>query len=154
MKNRGMFWLIWAVAFFPMLLAMVSYFGGVGQPQARVNNGQLVAAGMTLETLQLKSEQGIPYQADGTWRLLLLVGPGCTTACAVWRTQLPNLHAALGKDRNRVQYHEIRTDRERLANQLVLADPLGNMVMSYQLEQSAEAVLDDLTRLLKVSKLG
>ena len=75
MKNRGMFWLIWAVAFFPMLLAMVSYFGGVGQPQARVNNGQLVAAGMTLETLQLKSEQGIPYQADGTWRLLLLVGP-------------------------------------------------------------------------------
>ncbi|MEH6580147.1 MAG: hypothetical protein V7731_24095 [Amphritea sp.] len=154
MRNRGIFWLILSMAFLPLLLAMTSYFGGVWQPADRVNQGELLASGITLESLQLVDANGDIYKANGHWRLLLMVGSECQQECQQWRSRLVNLHAALGRDRDRLNYHEIKSKRHDLTDKILLADPLGNMVVSYRMNQSPGAVLDDLKRLLKVSKVG
>ncbi len=39
-------------------------------------------------------------------------------------------------------------------NQIFIIDPLGNLIMSYQAEQSGGDLLDDLKKLLKASNIG
>lgn len=143
--SRGMFWLIWAMALVPLAIAMAAFFSD-WRPADQVNYGQLYPAGTTLASMQL--EQQLP--PDGRWQLVLISPGHCDTACAEWQQRLPNLHAALGKERERLVLRQLSADQQRLA----LADPLGNLVLYYELTQSPQAILKDLKRLLKLSKVG
>lgn len=45
-------------------------------------------------------------------------------------------------------------NNKKMMNRIYIIDPLGNFMMAYQQDSAAEHILDDLRRLLKVSKLG
>jgi len=153
MKKHATFWLVWAIALIPVFAAFISFSGGPWQPEGRTNQGQLLPSGETLETVRLLNQQGKPYQANGRWRLFLLQNHGCSETCAQWQQLLPNIHTAMGRDQERLQWHRvIHQDIEE--GQLLLADPMGNLVTRYRLDQPPQAVLKDLKRLLRVSKVG
>lgn len=154
MKKYSVFWLIWAVALVPLLAATASYFGGFAQPSGRTNQGALLPQGVELSSLQLMDEQGQPYMANGRWRLLLLQSSRCQQLCRDWNRYLPNIHTAMGKDRDRLQWHRVMNEKVGFSDTLILADPLGNLVTSYRLDQQPQAILKDLKRLLRVSKVG
>jgi hypothetical protein len=77
---------------------------------------------------------------------------------------MPNLHTALGKERDRVEWHQVSSaavqgglvseEISRLGAAVWVVDPLGNLVLRYDLDETPQAVLDDLRKLLKLSKLG
>lgn len=45
-------------------------------------------------------------------------------------------------------------ENKNMKNRIYIVDPLGNFMMAYQQDAAAEQILEDLRRLLKVSKLG
>lgn len=144
-NTRAMFWLIWAIALVPLVVALSAFFSG-WRPVDQVNYGQLYPAGTTIRALQL--EQQLPQ--DGRWQLVLFHPASCDAVCDQWQQRLPNLHAALGKERTRLVVRQLSGSQQRLA----VADPLGNLVLWYELNQSPQAILKDLKRLMKLSKVG
>lgn len=163
--NKGTFWLVWGVGFIPMALAMVMYFGQVGIPQAKTNHGDLLSPGEELKDWEIEDAAGEQWVYGGDWQLLLTYNT-CNAACDSWKEVLPNLHLALGKERDRVQWHMVSglppVDNRMLVSEHIeaigegiwVADPLGNLVMRYPLEQAPRGLLKDLKRLLKLSKIG
>ncbi|BBB27631.1 hypothetical protein [Amphritea japonica] len=143
---RTIFWLVWAVALVPLLVASLSFFSG-WRPDQQISQGELYQPGVRLEDLRLSE-----YQVEGSWQLILLVGQQCNTECLNWQSLLPGLHTSLGKDRDRLRLQQIKTGQ--LPNSLLLADPRGFMVARYDLSLPPQAVLKDLKRLLKLSKVG
>jgi hypothetical protein len=167
------------IAFLPMALAMFSYFAGIGVPAGRINTGELITTHTSLESWQLNDTHGNRWQGQGRWQLLLVV-EHCEDNCQVWQHTLGQLKKALGRDRLRVEQQLVLplaapddetaqasgNDRSVLVstqasreNQGVwLADPLGNLVLRYRLDQPAQDLfkdlLKDLKRLLKVSNVG
>lgn len=164
-------WLMLAVALLPLLSAIVAYFGGVGVPEQRLNHGQWVLEQSPLPSWQLRTAEGARWTGQGRWQLLQLA-QRCDRACAEWQRLLPQLHKALGRDYDRVQLQRVTTDANTEAVEgmsllrlpasgsapirdgVWLADPLGNLVLYYPFEQSTRELLQDLKRLLKVSKVG
>jgi cytochrome oxidase Cu insertion factor (SCO1/SenC/PrrC family) len=165
--NRLNFWLIWLFGAGPMLLAMLLYFNGFS-PSATSQRGALLQPGQTLSDWKLIDRKGDAWQANGKWQLLLTSDTACTGRCAYWQTQLPQVNQALGKDRDRVLWTLVSSARSTskstvqlsseqlppLGDAMWLADPFGNLVLHYSLEQSPKDLLKDLKRLLKVSRIG
>lgn len=163
-----------ALATLPMAVAMLSYFGGIGVPKGRVNMGELVETPTSIASWQLSASDGKPWQGRGGWQLLLLV-EHCEDSCQAWQQRLERLQQALGRDRHRVALQLVLPRREEddfaadkapadavlistteggLNQGIWLADPLGNLVLRYRLDQPPEALLKDLKRLLRASNLG
>ncbi|MEH6823446.1 MAG: hypothetical protein V7629_05995 [Motiliproteus sp.] len=164
-----------ALATLPLALAMLSYFGGIGVPVGRVNQGQLVLTPTAVASWQLRVSDGEPWQGQGRWQLLLVV-ERCEDGCLAWQYTLGQLHKALGRDRQRVERQLVLpraaaegvTANGVIANKAVfvsagvaasnqgiwLVDPLGNLVLRYRLDQPPQALFKDLKRLLKVSNVG
>ncbi|MCO4758886.1 MAG: hypothetical protein KC477_12760 [Oceanospirillaceae bacterium] len=163
--NKGMFWLVWGVGALPMLLAMGMYFGQVGVPDGRMNHGDLLPPGAELEEWEIEDAAGEQWVHSGDWHLLLTYDE-CDRACDSWKTMLPNLHQALGRERDRVQWHVLSghpaTNKTVLVSGRIgeigsavwVADPLGNLVMRFPLDQNPRDLLLDLKRMLKLSKIG
>jgi len=163
--NRGTFWLIWGIALVPMLTAMVMYFGSVAVPEGRVNRGELAPPGMVLEEWEIEDAAGEHWVYTGDWQLLVTYKHSCNPACDGWRTLMPNLHKALGRESSRVQWHVLADTADesgelfsaRLAEVdegIWVADPLGNLVMRYDFELPPQALLKDMKRMLRLSKIG
>ncbi|MEH6651550.1 MAG: hypothetical protein V7707_16105 [Motiliproteus sp.] len=185
--------LLLIISVVPIAGAMLSYFGGLAVPEAKVNNGRLVLDQPPLQRWQLQTLSGQQWQGQGRWQLLLLV-PECQHQCQQWQHLLGQIKTSLGRDRDRVQpqlvlqqrqpigvaeeqdvaiegiargtqealgtgtkipEHVLTSDYAReLDSGIWLADPLGNMVLHYRLDQSPQELMKDLKRLLKVSKVG
>lgn len=163
--NKGTFWLVWGMGFLPMLLAMGMYFGQVGVPDGRMNRGDLVPPGAELEEWEIEDAAGKQWVYVGDWHLLLTY-EDCDSVCDSWKSILPSLHQALGRERDRVQWHLVSdhpaaTEKILVSGQIDtigaavwVADPLGNLVMRYPLDRSPRDLLLDLKRMLKLSKIG
>jgi hypothetical protein len=161
-------WMLMVVAIVPLAAALLSYFGGLAVPQGRINKGALVLQQPPLSQWQLTDADGDVWQGQGQWQLLLVV-PQCLQQCQRWQYLLGQIKTSLGRDRDRVQSQLVLPD-QALASQRAqhltsprakliepgvwLADPLGNLVLHYRLDQPPQDVVKDLKRLLKVSKVG
>lgn len=152
MSNKGyprtVFWLVWAIALLPLLGASVAYFSG-WRPAEQITEGELYPPGVTLTDLQLENKE---LAAEGNWQLILLVDKTCADECRHWQALLPNLHASLGKDRDRLLWQQVDSSEQGAG--LLLADPRGFMVTRYSLSLPPKAVIKDLKRLLRISKVG
>ncbi|MBN0989688.1 hypothetical protein [Amphritea pacifica] len=145
---RTVFWLVWAVALLPLLGASLAYFSG-WRPAEHITQGELYPPGVTLSDLHL----GDPaLTTEGSWRLILLVGEECGDECHRWQALLPNLHASLGKDRDRLLWQQVENNQQGVG--LLLADPQGFMVTRYRLSLPPQSIIKDLKRLLRISKVG
>ena len=142
------FWLIWAVALVPLLVSSVAFFNG-WRPGEQINQGELYPAGVTLQQLNLDSR--VKTQT-GRWQLILLLDKPCDKRCEEWQKQMPNLHASLGKDRERLQWQQLVVEHQ--SGGLLLVDPRGFMVTRYSLQLQPQGILKDLKRLLKISRVG
>lgn len=172
--------LLLIISVVPLAGAMLSYFGDMAVPEGKVNHGRLVLDQQPLQQWQLLTGSGEQWQGQGRWQLLLLV-PECQQQCQQWQHLLGQIKTSLGRDRDRVQPQLVlqrlplavsesssekmeatlgtqpvlTSDFARdLDSGIWLADPLGNMVLHYRLDQSPKELVKDLKRLLKVSKVG
>lgn len=156
--SRLNFWLIWAVGVVPMLIAMMMYFFGVMLPADRTHTGELLQ-GEHLHSWQLRSADN---SNKPQWQLLLTTPQDCLQNCDHWWQVLDKVHTALGKDQGRVLLARIESshselsqpDFNRLGAAVWIADPKGNLVLRYSLDEQPKQVLKDLRKLLKVSRIG
>lgn len=144
---RAIFWLVWAVALIPLIGASLAYFSG-WHPAQQITQGELYPPGVMLKDLALEGADGT---AEG-WQLILLVDNECADECRQWQELLPGLQTSLGKDSDRLHWQRIEISGTGAG--LLLADPRGFMVTRYSLSLPPQAVIKDLKRLLRISKVG
>lgn len=147
MHNRQIFWLIWALGLLPMLLAILVYVTRVGVPVAQVNSGQLIQP-----IVPLQEWGGRVDQFTSHWSLLLVHEHPCRKPCMLEGEKLRRVHDALGRDSDRVRVRVL--DDFTLESGVWVVDPKGNLVLHYGHEYEGAALLSDLRRLLKASRLG
>lgn len=167
-KNKFSLYAIWGVACLPVLTALFMYFAGVGVPEGRSNAGQLLAPGSDISQLGLNTPVVQQQFNEPRWLLLVTEPEQCATECQEWLHQLQQIKTALGRDTDRVEYRLVQTDGKAIPSEapiltsststleagIWVADPLGNLVLRYNMDQPPRDILDDLKRLLKVSKIG
>jgi cytochrome oxidase Cu insertion factor (SCO1/SenC/PrrC family) len=117
------------------------------------------------------------------WSLIYAKMSPCEAQCGQDLEKLRQIHGALGRDQDRVQpvfltaadttdvaaagfrigridgaagraLIEVLGQQRVEAGRLFVVDPLGNLVLSYPANADRRRVLDDLERLLDVSKVG
>lgn len=146
--SRLTLWSIWLLAFLPLVAAVLAYRLDLPVTSGSVNHGEL------LEPVQPIAQWG--GDADlytGHWTLLLKPGGLCGVECQQQLSRLKSVHDALGRDADRMR---VRIEYSSLALEsgVWLVDPNGNLVLRYSEQQLGEPLLQDLKRLLKVSKVG
>lgn len=68
---------------------------------------------------------------------------------------MENFHTALGRERNRVVVSEVQTTTLTVSEPSIwVIDPLGNVVLKFEPGINPTLILQDLKKLLKVSKVG
>ncbi|EDL69412.1 hypothetical protein [Vibrio campbellii] len=138
------------------------------------NRGELVEPYITLEQLGQPS----PLDEKG-WQLAYVLPPDCQKKCQQQIHLMQQSHIALGKYQERVvpviwtseeanyvdqsivvmQMNDALSSRVK-AGQMLIVDPLGQLVMSYTPEANEDLVrlskdvLADLRKLLKLSRVG
>lgn len=147
MNSRRIFWTVWAIALLPVGAALLVWVSGVGVPERSLNRGELVQPVRTLAQWG-----GSPERFRGHWSLLLVPQAPCHDACDAQLEALRRVHDALGRDADRVRVLAARS--VRLAPGVWVVDPLGNLVLRHALPHDGAALLADLRRLLKASRLG
>ncbi|MDX5297846.1 MAG: hypothetical protein LPK85_02725 [Gammaproteobacteria bacterium] len=178
-RGRRTALLLFTVGFGPMLMATLMYVFGVGIPANRVNHGELILPPQTLEILALQTLQGEPLRAglpdgktgDTAWRLVLVAPQGGEDVERL-RYLSRQVHVALGRESDRVvralalpvaAWDGVTVDPDvtpltlnapTSGAFLYLVDPLGNLVLRYDVHHSGKAMLADIKRLLKLSGIG
>ncbi|WP_207061456.1 hypothetical protein [Motiliproteus sp. SC1-56] len=152
----------------PLMLAWSLVSSHWWLPQDTSNRGELAPPGRQLSAWQLHQPDGQPFEPDGRWQLLLWQPEGCASGCQNWLDRLDRVQRALGRERHRVAYQLILPQPEPQLNslqpgagaslpsqpQVYLSDPLGNLVLHYPLKSDPRAILKDLKKLLRASRIG
>lgn len=146
-NSRGMFWMVWGVGVVPVLLAVLAWSSGIGVPERGVNQGELVQPVRTLDQWG-----GKPDRHTGHWSLLLVNEANCQGECEGRLEALKRVHDALGREADRVRVDAVLSSA--LAPGVWVVDPLGNLILRYPLSYEGKALLGDMRRLLKASRLG
>lgn len=146
--NRLTLWGIWLFALLPLAAAVLAYRLEIPVTSGSVNRGEL------LDPVQPLTRWGGDVALyTGHWTLLLKPEGRCGPGCEQLVTRMKSVHDALGRDADRMRVR-VEVGPETLENGVWLVDPNGNLVLRYEPEQLGEPVLQDLKRLLKVSKVG
>lgn len=180
MKSKTTFLLMLAAFALPVILAKLALnYNWLNY--GVTNKGTLIEQPVTLQQLNIDSTN-----FANKWLLLYHPTQHCNAICQSSMKALYNTYLALGKDKPRVlpvallsneqnqQYHALEqaTDwhfspatqksTETFAQpQLLIVDPLGNIILSHQLPANesqqtvfGKQVLADMKKLLKYSKVG
>ena len=149
MGNRTIFWSIWAIAFLPVIAAVVIYFGKIGVPDGRTHHGELVEYGTQY------SDIGLPDPGNpARWQVVLSSAEGCKP-CSSFSEGSANFHIALGREKDRVAVKKVAAaDLTMTEPSIWIVDPLGNVVLRFGPEINPTLILQDLKKLLKLSKVG
>lgn len=159
------------VALAKLLLSMHWYQAGV------TNNGQLLPEPLSYKSLKMNNP--LPHK----WQIVYLLPENCDAICQQQLFILHQSHLALGKEQDRVipvVFHSPVSDTSQLGKyqftqaeanselakqlnqqQMIVVDPLGKLVMRYvlmsdkhQRVMQGRAMLSDLQKLLKLSRIG
>ncbi len=143
---------------------------------ATTNRGQFVQPPMTAQGVALVDGEGQGFSLDEVWWLWVVEPGACKQPCQHAIKQLRQLHLLLNKDSVRVrrafltsriqlplngrwlaQYPQLvrlTGSLGSLSRGVYIVDPIGNLVLWYPLIDAGSPVLDDIKRLLKVSRIG
>lgn len=172
----------------PFVLALLAYqgwFGSAPFPLLPNQDRELFTPPVALPDEPLETLDGEILGADWAryrWSLIYARISPCEAQCAADLDRLQQVHAALGRDQDRVQRVFLTGDPressrrqsglvagrleprsslsmllgpERIAaGRVFVVDPLGNLVSSYPPDADRRRILEDLERLLDVSKVG
>ncbi len=183
MKSRSIeLWLVAALFVGPLLLAVVLYFGPFDThslPRLEAEGRELFEPPLALPPGALERAAGAPRTA--AWSLIYATMAPCDEACAGELARLAAVEAALGRRAARVQrillapgaaapaadpglltgplepgdelLRVLGEERVRGGGVFVV-DPLGNVVLAYPPGAAQKDLLEDLQRLLQVSRIG
>ncbi|MBV0933928.1 hypothetical protein [Marinobacterium weihaiense] len=140
------FWLIWGGGVLPLLAAVLMWGSGIGIPSQGTNKGELLQPVQSLEQWG-----GQPQRHTGHWSLVWVPAGECLPVCGEQLERLRRIHDALGRNADRVR---VMPEYSGLAPGVWVVDPLGNLVLKYPLAYEGQALLSDMRRLLKASRLG
>ncbi len=178
----GMQGLIVAMLFFgPLLAAMLLYGPGNFRPGGSAAHGTLLEPTPTVPEVGIRAG-GAELPADwlqGSWTLLYFTPGHCDDGCRTELDQITSIWTLLAKDRDRVrrvllagsldsrpdgyivarleQGHPLTAffrDQGGADEPLFIVDPLGNAVIRYASGTEPKGVLEDMKRLLKLSRIG
>lgn len=173
-KTLVIFAILFFLFFTPMALAWIFYTHQQWLPKHKTNYGQLLSPPLTL------SQLGLDTGIHGKWQLFLIQNGPCNSTCQQNVLMQRQIQRALGKDMNRMQRVvvtfaeedkkipvETWQDAKPISADLqsfekmkiqsvvwLIADPLGNIILSYSASISPDDILKDLQHLLEVSKIG
>ena len=162
-----------------LLAAIAAYSFGWLAPQGS-NNGELLAPVEQWQADAWQQLHGAEPEAE-KWRLVLAAGL-CSADCVQALEQLRAVHDLVGGASFRVerwlllpadaslapglaeQFPYLRAYRARAATsappplgtkpRAYVIDPLGNVILRYSSEQIGKPMLEDVKRLIKVSRIG
>ena len=176
--GRRIIFLIAALALAPVVAAYVIYYWFPRQPAA--NYGTLLTTAPA-PLIAGKRADGSPFRLDelrGRWVLLWGAPGGCGFACdkALYATR--QARTMQGKDQDRIVRAWVVTGdvmpapsvlaphpdlvvirvsgsaADLLPGTVYVIDPLGNLVLRYPDDPDIRGIANDLTRLLKASRIG
>lgn len=170
---------IWLITLLPLVIAWAMAYSIIAIPQSTKNNGILVPAGLhvpaTLTTIQkgkwgllVISDECNPSCQQHVYRMQQLhksLGKYYDRLQPMWLTtqrDVENTHLTVDIDFSEVttiQNNDVLAwfNQQALAWQdqsVWLIDPTGTLVMRFQPELTARQVMDDLSWLLKISRIG
>lgn len=178
-KTIGMILILVLLFIIPVILAKFVYAHQQFLPKTRVNHGQLIKPSLLLDKLKLN-----PAPLSGKWLLLLIQSGPCDQTCQHNLFYMRQIQQALGKNYDRLQRVIILVDHDadpellamikdpfagtlltqinsqQLKNVIptpqtwYLADPLGNIMMSYASNAKPDDILADLEYLMRASQIG
>ena len=149
------------------------YTARQGDIWGTTNNGTFVNPPLSVSALSVEGEDGQAMTEGGSWWLWVVAPEGCRGECAAALHQLRQLHVLLNKDADRVQRAlvtgsravpevvgeyprliHLQADLRPLTEGIYIVDPIGNLVLQYSYSDAGPPVLEDLKRLLKLSRIG
>lgn len=176
MQNKKILILLTVIFVLPIVLAKLAlefdFFN-----RGAMNKGELISPPLSLETIEL------PEKFQRKWLLIYPQMGECTARCENAKYAIKQVHQALGKEMDRVEPIMLTQSlpenseninllnvSEEIINQvfngyaidaIFLADPLGNIMLKFELTDDKQAmvmrsreILSDLKKLLKLSKIG
>lgn len=179
-SNRRSLLLLLAVFILPIVLAKMA-LDNQWLALGVTNKGTLLTNPLTLNELGIKTQ--VP---DKKWLVIYKLPLQCNSSCLASVEAVHNSYIAIGKDRPRVaaillnaesfsaealeqlsrsQWLSVKPvdmlPNQTLQAQVLIADPLGNIMLVHQvpddtekLPQFGKAILADMKKLLKYSKVG
>lgn len=181
LQGKTALWLVAAVCFGPFALAMVAYYADWDWLPQLPGSRELVQPAASIASLPLTPAPAPDARAQ--WSLIYArIGP-CEEPCIGHLERLRQVHWALGRDLDRVRRVFLHGDdaAPQIAGDLVrgridvelepalaaalpaerttsgrvyIADPRGNLVVSYPPDVDQKELLRDLERLLDSSGIG
>ncbi len=159
------------VAAAKLVLSMDLYQGGA------TNKGELLTSNTSYTSLEMDNPK--PKE----WQLLYLLPAQCTQQCQDHLYILQQSHIALGREKDRVNTLILLSEKSDVAaleeyqfetanangamanmlmnQQMIIVDPLGNLVMRYPAVSGLDAqilqgksLISDLRKMLKLSRVG
>ena len=176
-RSRLKLLLLLAIVIGPMLLAYAMYHGQFWVPQDRTYHGELLGDGTQREALGVDSE-------ESRWQLLVTSPTTCEQDCQALVHQARQIQIALNREALRVTHalatttpvdaayqqtltreypqlgqYSLDVSRYQASGQplmpsLWIIDPLGYVVLRYDLSHNGRNILKDLQLLLKLSRIG
>ena len=162
--------LIAAVFFGPLLLAAWLYYGGYFvQGDAGANNGALLEPIVNLED---RLPDSLLHAArDDKWQLLYTFSGPCEDDCRNGLYTIRQVRLMLGREKDRVgriflqglttleepalkAFLHSKTPAELDEGGYYLIDPQGNLVLYFEPGLNPRDVVDDIKRLLRLSRIG
>ncbi len=171
-KGRLKLSCIIAVFIIPLGLAWHFYDSRILHESDKVNHGRLIQPPWKIQDY---TKEGWP----NIWSFIYVPKGDCQTQCKHALTTMRQVRLVLGKDQNRVRNMVLVTGKPEkilsdllkdefkntkqlsiapnnpfLADHIYVVDPLGNVILDYSGNIQPKAVLKDMQRLLKVSRVG
>ena len=139
-------WLIWAMALVPMT-PICHVFWAPGLPEA----AHIMGKWQRLARILI----GPPHPGEpAKWQVVLASNASCLP-CQTFGEGMEKFHTALGRERNRVVVSEVQTMTLTVSEPYIwVIDPLGNVVLKFEPGINPTLILQDLKKLLKLSKVG
>lgn len=155
---------------------LLFYFSQDGNLWGTTNEGEFVTD-LTIESLQLRTDQGVPLAPGGLWSLLIVAKGECGQECETSLSQMRALQVLITKDATRIRRAllvtggsidesigatyprllRLRGDSPaaaELAAGIYIVDPAGIFVVRFDLGDTGAKVQKDLKRLLRYSRIG
>lgn len=102
---------ILVVSILPILAAYTAFFTGIGVPDHTVNNGQLLSAPKSLQSL-VSDEFWSKLQENKKWRLMLPITDTCNETCQKNMYTTRQVHIRLGEKSVRVERFAVNAANE------------------------------------------
>jgi len=178
-RNRRPLYLLIGLFFVPLTIAFLMYYGSGWRPAGQTNHGELLLPVRALpeEAVALRGKWSLVYVGEGRCeedcRTALIFARQTRLSLNQDMQRVERFFIATGACCDRAYLDTVQRGIKLIqipdaassatvrafpeadrAHSLFVVDPLGNLVLRYDVRQSPQGLLADLQKLLKLSHIG